>query len=224
MSRANGPNRSHRPLSSRLRYALARAKARYLGGTKRAERMDLAGNREYDPERFEDLVLFIAWTMRDDPDFGRTKLAKTLFYVDFDAYAGEGESITGSTYEHWDHGPFPPQLHRIERDLAHAGLATIKEPEFKGDTAKLLPTREPQTNLEDWVRVLAANRARQLADEPSWKVEDASHRHRGWELTPSREAIPYDTHFIPRERVRPPEEAFEWAQQVVRDYERSQRS
>ncbi len=185
--------------------------------------MALAGNREYDPERFEDLVLFIAWTMRDDPRFGRLKLAKTLFYGDFDAYAGNGQSLTGSVYEHWEHGPFPPQLYDVERKLVREGRATVKEPEGPGDEAKLLPTTEPvpRIPLEGWVEVMVANRAEDLSREPSWRVEDASHRHRGWELTEDREPIPYNTHFIPRERQRPPEEAFAWARQVVREYERS---
>ncbi len=184
----------------------------------------MAGNREYDPERFKDLVLFIAWEMRDDPHFGRTKLAKTLFYVDFDAYAGEGESLTGSTYEHWDHGPFPPQLYDVERELEREGRATIKESEGPGDEAKLLPTREPSPRapVEEWIKVFVAKRARELAQEPSWRVEDASHRHRGWELTEDREPIPYSTHFIPPVRARPPEETFKWARQVVDEHERSQ--
>jgi len=186
--------------------------------------MALAGNRMYHPERFEELVLFIAWEMRDDPRFGRTKLAKTLFYVDFDAYAGEGESLTGSTYEHWDHGPFPPQLYDVERKLVREGRATVKKPEHKGDEAKLVPTGEPSPRepFDEWVKIFVAKRARDLAQEPSWLVEDASHRHRGWELTRGREPIPYDTHFIPAGQERPPREAFEWARKVVRDYERAQ--
>jgi uncharacterized phage-associated protein len=181
--------------------------------------MAFTGNREYDPARFEDLVLFIAWTMRDEPRFGRLKLAKTLFYVDFDAYAGEGESITGSTYEHWEHGPFPPQLYDVERKLVREGRATIKDPQYKGDEAKLLPTREPAVPFEEWVEVVAATRARNLAQEPSWAVEDASHRHRGWELTDDDEAIPYETHFIPSGRQPLPADTLEWARGVVRGYE-----
>jgi hypothetical protein len=202
-----------------------RAKARYFRAN-RAFRQGgnaLAGNREYDPQRFEDLVLFIAWTMRDDPHFGRTKLAKTLFYVDFDAYAEEGESLTGSTYEHWEHGPFPPQLYDVERKLVFEGRAGVKEPEGPGDEARLIPTREPipRTPFEDWVKVFVARRANDLAEEPSWRVEDASHRHRGWELTKDREEIPYSTHFIPRVRSRPPDKAFEIGRRVIRDFERS---
>jgi hypothetical protein len=38
----------------------------------------VAGGREYDADRFKELVLYIAWITQDDPRFGRTKLAKTL--------------------------------------------------------------------------------------------------------------------------------------------------
>jgi hypothetical protein len=38
----------------------------------------VAGGREYDADRFKELVLYIAWITKDDPRFGRTKLAKTL--------------------------------------------------------------------------------------------------------------------------------------------------
>lgn len=42
---------------------------------------------EFNRERFEALVLYIAWKTRDDPEFGRTKLAKVLFYADLETYA-----------------------------------------------------------------------------------------------------------------------------------------
>lgn len=218
MSRSNEPNRPHKSLSSRLRYALGRVKARYFRANTE-EKAALAGNREYDPQRFEDLVLFIAWTMRDDPHFGRTKMAKTLFYVDFDAYAEEGESLTGATYEHWDHGPYPPQLKDVEESLVLSGRATLKQSVHEGDEAKLLPKSEapPETPFEDWVKVFVTRRATELAQDKSWQVEDASHRHRGWELTQRNEPIPYHTHFIPRERHRPPEWAFERGRRVIRE-------
>jgi uncharacterized phage-associated protein len=186
----------------------------------RVEKKDLAGNREYDPARFENLVLLVAWEMRDDPGFGRTKLAKTLFYVDFDAYVEGGESITGATYEHWQHGPFPPQLYDAERALVDQGRASVSHPEYPGDEAKLVPTADPHLgqSFDDWVRVLVARRAHALAQDPSWQVEDAPHRHPGWELTSDREEIPYNTHFISRDTVRPPEIAFELGRRIAREH------
>lgn len=55
---------------------------------------------EFDAARFREAVMYVAWRMRGDEGFGRVKLAKTLFYADFEAYAGEGEAVTGAKYEH----------------------------------------------------------------------------------------------------------------------------
>jgi hypothetical protein len=183
----------------------------------------LAGNREYDPERFEDLVLFIAWTMRENPRFGRTKLAKTLFYVDFDAYAGEGQSLTGATYEHREHGPVPPDLDAVEQKLVLRGRADLHS-RLPEDDPKLLPRREPipRRPFEERIKLLVTNWAKELAEEPSWQVEDAPHRHRGWELTAPGEEIPYPSHFIPRRRHEPPEWVIEGARRSIRERERQQ--
>jgi hypothetical protein len=92
---------------------------------------------DFDRELFDEAVLYIAWRMRDDPRFGRTKIAKTMFYADFTAYAEEGKPLTGARYFHWPKGPFTPELYRTEERLVARGVASLKEPEFEGDEAKL---------------------------------------------------------------------------------------
>jgi hypothetical protein len=52
----------------------------------------------FDRERFEGLILYIAHRRRDDVRFGRTKLAKVLFFSDFSVYQDQGEPLTGATY------------------------------------------------------------------------------------------------------------------------------
>ena len=76
----------------------------------------------FDMARFREAVAYIAWRMRDDPNFGRLKMAKTLFYVDFDAFAESGEAVTGAEYRHWPFGPFPPALYHVERELVASGV------------------------------------------------------------------------------------------------------
>jgi hypothetical protein len=44
---------------------------------------------EFKRERFRTLVLYIAWKTREDAEFGRTKLAKVLFYSDLATFAGD---------------------------------------------------------------------------------------------------------------------------------------
>ena len=66
-------------------------------------------------ERFREAVLYIAWKTRDDPAFGRTKFAKTLFYADMASYAETGDALTGALYKYWDPGPVPPSSITLRR-------------------------------------------------------------------------------------------------------------
>ena len=98
---------------------------------------------EFDAERFREAVLYIAWRMKDDEEFGRVKLAKTLFYTDFESYADEGAPVTGARYEHWPRGPVPPALYQLFAELQRTGEATVVGGEIEGEAARLIPTREP---------------------------------------------------------------------------------
>jgi uncharacterized phage-associated protein len=163
----------------------------------------------FDDDRFREAVLYVAWRMRRDERFGRTKLAKTLFYADFDAYAGEGEALTGAKYEHWDFGPFPPVLYEVEKQLERAGQAELRGGGFAGDESKLVAMRAPDTpHLEDWHKQLLDLKMDELAAQPSWKVSDKSHEHPGWLATQDREEIPYEAALTP---TKPSREVMELA-------------
>ena len=71
---------------------------------------DYHGGREYDGERFRRLALYFAMRSANDACWGMTKLAKLLFYSDFQAYGELDASITGATYSKYPHGPHPVAL------------------------------------------------------------------------------------------------------------------
>lgn len=177
----------------------------------------MAGNREFDRERFKDLVLFIAHKTQDDPRFGRTKLAKALFYLDFAAYAGDGASVTGATYHHWPRGPFPPILYEVERELERQGLVRIQTPQHEGDEAKLYPRGVlPPLRLEDYHKHLAAIEVDRVSADPTWKVTDDSHEHPGWIVSRDREPIPYYAVHIAAKGPTPHD--VERAEAIARDH------
>jgi uncharacterized phage-associated protein len=176
----------------------------------------MAGNRDYDPDRLEQLVLYIAWKTRENLRFGRTKLAKVLFYCDLTAYAEEGESLTGAVYQHWPHGPFPPALYEVEKRIESAGKAKIQRQEAVGDEIRIIPSAEQDPPLlhEDlWQRPLVDAYIDKFANSPTWEVEDSSHKHPGWELTNEYEEIPYHVAFMSRRR--PTARDLERAEQLV---------
>jgi uncharacterized phage-associated protein len=152
----------------------------------------------FDEDRFREAVAYIAWQMRDDPEFGRVKVAKTLFYADFECFAEQAEPLTGARYEHWPFGPYPPVLYRVEQELMSTGQAELHEAEHTGDVDKLLLKRRPDTpHLADWHRLMLDMKMRELAEQPTWKVSDESHEHPGWALTDDREEIPYEAALVP---------------------------
>jgi uncharacterized phage-associated protein len=174
----------------------------------------MAGNREFDKDRFKQLVLYIAWATRDDARFGRTKLAKTLFYLDFDAYATDGRSVTGARYEHWEHGPFPPVLYRVEEELEREGLATLDR--AAGQEIKLRAREEPNLEHLNWEPHAADVVIRQITPQATWRVEDESHEHPGWRVTRMFEEIPYRTVHIDAEG--PTQADIARAEQIAREH------
>ncbi|MGO9903639.1 MAG: Panacea domain-containing protein [Solirubrobacteraceae bacterium] len=153
---------------------------------------------EFDPDRFREAVMYIAWRTRDDARFGRVKLAKALFYADFDAYADGGEVITGARYEHWPFGPFPPILYDVEKQLERSGLAELVGGDFEGDEKKLIAKAEPDTpHLGLWQRAALDVQIKQLAGSASRTVSEKPHEHPAWLVTRHREAIPYAAALLP---------------------------
>lgn len=160
--------------------------------------------RSFDAERFAELVLYISKKTEGDPDFGRTKLAKVLFYSDFTAYGEDGDSLTGATYEKWPHGPFPRELPATEQRLAGAMRARVErlerlEPRGEFDPNRLFALAEPDKALfEGWELYLVDTWISRIAKATAQRISDLSHDHPGWILVGEKEAIPYHSHFTSR--------------------------
>jgi hypothetical protein len=168
--------------------------------------------QQYDERRFEELVLYIAYATRDDPDFGRTKLAKVLFYCDFTAYAEEGQPLTGATYRAFEYGPFPPQLPAVEERLAASGRAWVERleadiAEERGEYEpwKIRALGEPHPDLFDAGELAFVDIViRQISEATAKEISDLSHEHPGWQLAEAdREEIPYETALLSTYRLRP---------------------
>jgi Antitoxin SocA-like, Panacea domain len=172
----------------------------------------VATGQHYDRKRFEELVLYIAKQTHDDPNFGRTKLAKVLFYCDFDAYAEEGRALTGATYRAFEFGPFPSQLPAIERRLQESGRARVDrlEPIITAergeyDPWKIQPLDEPDLDVfELWELEFVRLWIRKISEATAGEISEFSHEHPGWKLAEAhRDEIPYETALLSTSRPRP---------------------
>lgn len=182
---------------------------------------------EFDQRRFEALVLYVAWRTRDDPEFGRTKLAKVLFYSDLAVYAETGKPLTGAAYVHRAFGPFPPALDEIEEKIHREQTAIaqrIEAPwniEDDRESLKILPRVEPpglSKIFENWnvQRYVVDSYIDKISRMGSWKVSDDSHKHPGWLMTSEHDVIPY--HVALMSRRRPSGQDCERIEQLAREY------
>ena len=159
---------------------------------------------QFDEARFDELVLYIAQKTRDDPRFGRTKLAKVLFYADFDAYAKGVRRYSGATYIRMPFGPFPEQLEQAETRMERAGRVRLDYDVEEKEEKKIWPLKDPErvgdfykgfelSAIDLWIQQIGAQTAR--------KVSDESHDHSGWVIAEhDRVQIPYSTAFLPETR------------------------
>lgn len=161
---------------------------------------------EFDEQRFEALVLYIAFRRRDDERFGRVKLAKSLFYSDFAAYQDDGQSITGATYIRLPKGPFPKPLETAENSLESAGQVVLDYAKDKYEEKRIVPTGDEYPpdllNLfEQWQLFVVNDWVDQVASASANRISELSHKHPGWLLAGTNGAeIPYETALLPQER------------------------
>jgi hypothetical protein len=154
----------------------------------------------FSTKRFDELVLYIAERTQDDKNFGSTKLAKVLFFSDFEAFRDLGAPITGAEYQKWAYGPYPPQLKPARKALEYASRARlIKGGDYQAD--RLMPTRigpadiravgitqEQQAIVDAWIS--------RIGQETANEISDFSHEHPGYQMVDDNEPIPYESAFL----------------------------
>jgi uncharacterized phage-associated protein len=151
----------------------------------------------FNEEKFRELIVYIARRLGPEAALGRVKLAKLLMLCDFTAYMRLGESMTGSTYEHWEHGHLPSQLIMTEKDLQGDAIH-METVDYYGKRLKhITALRDPKMGefSEDELAIIEGV-LRNYGYESAKYLRHLSHQEMGWRLTEDRESIPYNTIFL----------------------------
>lgn len=160
---------------------------------------------EFHRDRFEALVLHIAHRRREDERFGRTKMAKVLFYSDFSVYQDQGEPLTGATYIRMPFGPFPKALEETEEALVAKGQVVLAhDGEEDYEEKRIIPTGgapDLRGLFEEWQILVVNDWIDRVAAATATQISEMSHRHPGWLLAKENgETIPYETAILPQAR------------------------
>ena len=149
----------------------------------------------FDPEKFQELLIYIARNSEDDLTFGAVKLNKILYYADFAAFRQLDKPITGATYRKLNEGPAPLEMLPQRRALIEAGEAEVqKSVYFTGIQHRLVAKRDPDREIFEPGELEIVDQVMAFFQgKTAREVSDFSHREPGWAVARDREVIPYDT-------------------------------
>lgn len=153
---------------------------------------------QFDGNKFQELVLYIAARSESDPTFGATKLNKLLFFADFLFFARYGRPITGATYVKQDHGPVPRQLPETQSGLVQAEAAAVSERlHFNFKQKRIVALRDADLSAFSGEEIAVVDDViRSLEERNAVEASLLSHSELGWKYAAMREEIPYFTVFL----------------------------
>ncbi|MGI8429435.1 MAG: Panacea domain-containing protein [Solirubrobacteraceae bacterium] len=148
--------------------------------------------------KFKELVVYIARRLPPEAALGRVKLAKLLMNCDFEAYAYLGASITGATYEKWEHGHFPRELVLAEKDLEAAGRISQETISYYNRQLRYTTAQDDpdMASFTDEEMEIIEGVLSRYGHESATVLRALAHDEPGWRLAEDKEAIPYDTVFL----------------------------
>lgn len=149
--------------------------------------------QEYEPEKLQELIVYVSDRSAGDRYFGKTKLNKILFFSDFKAFRTRGRSITGAAYQRLPQGPCPHQLLPAIGALGEA-IFERQEPTYAGVQKRLVPTRGANLSIFEAEEIAIVDQVlEELRPLTNTQVSDLSHETMSWRLTEDYSEIPYGT-------------------------------
>jgi uncharacterized phage-associated protein len=154
------------------------------------------------PDKLSAAIVYLALRSLHDDHLGETKLVKLLYYADCAAYQRTGEPITGATYIHMDHGPYPDGWQAAIQDLEERGIVRVQEEVFETTGAvrkRWLPGENADsTALAENDRRLLDEQVRRFWEYTGGQIEAYSHDDLAWHATADRQMMPYELSGIRR--------------------------
>lgn len=152
----------------------------------------------YDNTKFKELLLYVSERSVGDPHFGKTKLNKILYYIDFQSYGMFGKPVSGAEYVRRPHGAVPRQIVQARRELEESGDARVEATvRFGHPQGRLVAQRPADTSVFSKSEMeLIDDVLRVLRDMNNVEVSELCHREPGWRIAQDGEHIPYYTVFL----------------------------
>ena len=146
-------------------------------------------------DKFAAAVAYLAEKSRNDDRFGVTKLVKLLYYSDCAAYMRTGQPITGASYVHMPHGPYPDNWQGMLRRLQDEGVITVLDEAVGNGNQRRRPvssTSKDTCALTDQERRFLDEQLSRFFDFNAGQIEEYSHDELAWRVTEQGRSMPYE--------------------------------
>ncbi|MBI4872013.1 MAG: SocA family protein [Candidatus Riflebacteria bacterium] len=139
----------------------------------------------FSKRKFQAAILFLALVLKGNPlGLGRVKLAKLLYFADFELYRKHGRPVTGISHIRMPHGPFPDRLEALIREMIARKLVQerpVKVFGFAKPRRDLVPLVELGEDELDQAEVeMLESVAQRLGRCTGKALEELSHRDFPW--------------------------------------------
>jgi uncharacterized phage-associated protein len=134
--------------------------------------------------KLANLILYIS-NHKDVKNLGITKLWKLIYFVDATALRDCGESVTGSEFIKYEHGPVPSRGEKILKQLRRKNQVTTESKTLHGHLlTNVLPSDDADLSLfsEDELQIMSKI-CRRYGALTAQKLSELSHQEPSWRLT-----------------------------------------
>lgn len=146
-------------------------------------------------KKYQQVILYFCHSLKGEVR-GKKKLAKLLYFADFDFFEKNQTPITGDRYKALPMGPFPVSLEIISAEMKKKGLLDIQAiPERAGyiPTEVYCATAKPDKSVFSKEEIKMLDRVITKYGHLNGKqLEDLTHQEAPYVGTESQQEIPYE--------------------------------
>ena len=146
-------------------------------------------------KKYQNAVLYLCFKLKGELH-GKKKLAKLLYFADFDLYEKDQKSITGDVYRALPMGPFPIALEEITTEMAKKrmlGVRHIEEREGYLPTEVYTCLVQPDLSVfDDEEKKILDRVVRKYGHLTGKQLEDLSHAEAPYTAAKLYEEVAYE--------------------------------
>ena len=149
---------------------------------------EFTGGVVFESDRLRDVLSYLAQNVHD---LYKTKLNKTLFYLDFSTFRDLGHGFTGLRYAHADYGPVPDGYELWMPLFIDGKKLEYEERQDGGQVIK--PLSGPRGNAFSHAEIVQLKKLTSFVNEfeSVGDLSDYSHNEDAWKCTESGDLISY---------------------------------